>query len=338
MVADINGDVPLNPASNTKLLTLAAVLSELGPEWRFTTRLCGLADDVTIDRLALWSNGDPTLDRSAMLDLGFQLVQRGIKRVRHILVDQSAFDENFVPPAFEQRPHEWAAFRAPVSAVAFEGNTVSIFVFPTGPGQAAKVAAFPPSFVDLVSTARTAHAGEKSTPVVVIPSVEHTGLRVSVNGAISRNSAPVTLNRRVEDPRLLPGFALADVLRLLGVHVTNSIELGACDPNFLLAVRTSSELTTIIRRLGKESDNFTAEMLVKSLAAHVTSRRGTTEDGVQAIVRYAERIRPLSAGSRLINGSGLYDANRLSAALLTDVMLHARRDPRIGPEFWQALP
>ncbi len=268
-----------------------------------------------------------------MMDLAFQLVRRGIRNVRRIVVDQGAFDEKFVPPAFEQQPNEWAAFRAPVSAVAFDGNTVSISVIPKQPGQAARVAAFPPSFVNLVATARTVHGGEKSEPIIAVPSVERIGLRVAVKGAISIHSAPIVLSRRVEDPRLLPGFALADALRLLGVHVTNSIELGDSDKQFILAQRVSPELSTVVQRLGKESDNFTAEMLVKALGAHLTSRKGTTEDGMEIIRRYAQRIYSLSAGSRLTNGSGLYDANRLSAALLTEVLRHARRDPLIGPEF-----
>ncbi len=335
-VIDINGKRPLNPASNTKLLTMVAVLSELGPQWRFTTRLYGRARGNTVDRLVMWSNGDPTLDRPALLDLAFQLVQQGIKHIGQLLVDQSFYDDKFVPPGFEQQPNEWAAFRAPVSAVALDANTLSISVYPTQPGQPASVKAFPPSFVSVVNEAKTTRSGSKQT-ITVAAVAERFGLKVTVKGGLGPESSPALFVRRVDDPRLLPGYALADVLRMLGVMVPNAVELGAAEKENVLAQRSSQELSTLVQRLGKDSDNFTAEMLVKALGAHATSHPGSSEEGVAVIRRYAEQIHPLSPESRLINGSGLYDSNRLSAEFLTELLRHIRHDQRLGPEYLASL-
>jgi D-alanyl-D-alanine carboxypeptidase/D-alanyl-D-alanine-endopeptidase (penicillin-binding protein 4) len=57
VLARVNGDRALTPASTTKLLTAAAALSALGPDHRFVTRAL-LADDGT---LFLVGGGDPTL-------------------------------------------------------------------------------------------------------------------------------------------------------------------------------------------------------------------------------------------------------------------------------------
>ena len=336
-VAAINSDQPLNPASNTKLLTMAASLRELGPSWRFKTTLSGQIKVNTVDRLVIWSNGDPMLDRPAMMDLAYQLVQLKIRTVRRVVVDQSAFDEKFVPPAFEQQPNEWAAFRAPVSAVAFERNALSIFVIPQSVGQPAVVSAFPPSFVSLVSKVQTVKHGDKQEAMQVTPSAERVGVKVLVRGTVESASAPVSLLRRVDDPRLFAGFALADCLRAFGMNVANIVEQGHVSSEPVLAQRTSAELSSLIQALGKESDNFTAEMLVKALGAHATSHPGTTEDGLNQLRRFAERLHPLAAGSRLVNGSGLFDANRLSAELLTAVLRQLRTDTQLGPEFLSSL-
>ncbi len=335
-VIDIDGERPLNPASNTKLLTIAVALSELGPQWRFTTRLSGRIRGDTVERLVIWSNGDPTLDRSALLELAFQLVQRGVKNVGQLLVDQSSFDDKFVPPGFEQQPDEWATFRAPVSAVAFDANTISISVTPTKASQPASIKTFPPSFINVINGTRTSRAGTKST-LRVVTAAEGLRIGVSVSGALASDAGPAVFWRRVDDPRLLAGYALADMLRMLGITVPNSVELGAAEKGTSLAQHSSQELSTLVQRLGKDSDNFTAEMLVKSLGAHATSRPGTSEDGVEAIRRFAEQIHPLAPGSRLINGSGLFDSNRLSAQLLAEVLRYARRDQRLGPEYLASL-
>src|SRR5664280_361336 len=337
VVADINGDRALNPASNMKLLTAAAVLNGLGPERKFETRLHGRAEGDTIPRLTIWSNGDPSLDSSALADLALQLVRRGIRIVQKIVVDQSYFDEKYVPPGFEQGPKEWAAFRAPVSAVAFDHNTVSVSVYTTSPGAPARVVAFPPSFVTLSAHVKTGHAEVTSPQLVLDAASAVNGVKISITGVAPPGSAPTRFSRRVEDPRLLPGYALADTLRILGVQVSQPVELGSHNQEPILAERQSPELSVLLQALGKDSDNFTAEMLVKALGAFTTSSAGTTNDGLRVLRKYAEGLGPLAPGTRFINGSGLFDADRISARLLTQVLRAARRDSLFGPEYVASL-
>ncbi len=338
-IAAVNADQPLNPASNTKLLTIATALHELGSGFRFRTSLCGRIAADSIDTLGLVSNGDPTLDRPAMLDLAFQLVQQHVRQVKRIIVDQSAFDSNFTPPAFEQQPNEWSPFRAPVSAVAFNDNSVSVFISPTEPTKAVSVSAFPPSFLDLVVTARTRRAEEKAASLEVIPSSTNHRLKLRVTGGLQETAAPVTLFRRIDDPTTFAGYALADSLRALGVQLPSSIviEPGKCEAAAEIAFRTSPALGTLVHQLGKDSDNFVAEMLVKAVGAHATGKPGTTADGLAVIREFSNKIHPLANGTRLQNGSGLFDANRISAEQLAAVLRFALENPQFGPEFVSSL-
>jgi serine-type D-Ala-D-Ala carboxypeptidase/endopeptidase (penicillin-binding protein 4) len=336
-VVAINGDRPLNPASNSKILTMAAALRELGPQWRFNTKISGKARGDNVERLVIWSDGDPTLDRPLMMDWAFQVIRLGLHNFQKVVVDQSAFDDRYVPPAFQQQPNEWAAFRAPVSAVAFERNTIAISVVPKTTGTVPAVTAFPPSFVMLLSKVQTAASGEKPGALQVVASSEPIGVSYKIRGSVAAGSAPTVLVRRVEDPRLLPGYALADCLRALGANVGAVVEVGASNDEPVLVQHKSPELLSLLATLGKESDNFTAEMLVKALGAHATSRPGSTEAGMDVIRRFAERIHPLAPGTQLVNGSGLFDANRLSAELLVAVLRHVCSDPRLGPEFLASL-
>ena len=61
--------------------------------------------------------------------MAMELKAHGVKKVDgDLVVDQGFFDEQTTPPAFEQQPNEWSAFRAPVSAVAINENTITLTV------------------------------------------------------------------------------------------------------------------------------------------------------------------------------------------------------------------
>jgi len=75
---------------------------------------------------------NPSLSTRDLWEMVQDLKDRGVRRIEgDILVDQHFFDETFVPPAFDQQPNEWATFRAPVSALALNENTVTMTVRPT---------------------------------------------------------------------------------------------------------------------------------------------------------------------------------------------------------------
>lgn len=116
----------LNPASNMKLLTAAVALERLGAEFRFSTGLYGKLEGNRVEALVLRGHGDPSLTTADLWQLVTALRNLGVTQVGQVQVDQSRFDEQFVPPAFEQQPDEWASFRAPVSAVALERNALVV--------------------------------------------------------------------------------------------------------------------------------------------------------------------------------------------------------------------
>jgi PBP4 family serine-type D-alanyl-D-alanine carboxypeptidase len=86
-----------------------------------------------------------------------------------------------------------------------------------------------------------------------------------------------------------------------------------------------------------ESDNFTAELLLKQLGAVVLDR-GTSASGA-AVVRQslADAAVPL-AGVRIVDGSGLSRLDRLTANAVAGTLRAAWNDPAVRPTFVAALP
>jgi D-alanyl-D-alanine carboxypeptidase/D-alanyl-D-alanine-endopeptidase (penicillin-binding protein 4) len=104
-----NADAPLAPASNEKLTVTYAALKELGPTYRFRTRVVasGELDGATWrGTLVLKGFGDPTLTTLRLQRLVNRLWRRGIRHVSgRVLGDESWFDDLRVArgwkPSFE---------------------------------------------------------------------------------------------------------------------------------------------------------------------------------------------------------------------------------------------
>lgn len=330
-VASSGEHLPMNPASNAKIGTAVAALELLGAEHRFVTGLYGEAKGSRVDRLVLRGQGDPTLTTADLGDLVRELKASGITDVGAVLVDQSYFDERYVPPAFDQQPDEWAAFRAPVAAVSLERNTVTFWVQPgAAAGDPAIVASSPPGFVEVTANVTTSKASKaEKVTLTLAPSGDR--LRAELGGSIPEGSRKAAYTRRVDDPRRLAGLALAAILREQGIRAPTNVALGGKDVERALSLHTSAPVGEIVQRLGKDSDNFTAEMLFRAVGA-ARSKDPTPEAAVKALETVLTGRGAFEKGERIVNGSGLFDANRATAHSIATLLGSAAGDSRLAPE------
>ncbi len=330
-VAASGEHLAMNPASNAKLATAAAALEVLGAEHRFVTGLYGDLKGTKVERLVLRSQGDPTLTTGDLGDLARELKSAGATEIGALLVDQSYFDERYVPPAFEQQPEEWAAFRAPVAAVSLERNTVTFWVHPAASeGDAATVGVTPPGFVDVTAKVET---GKKGSAEKVALTLAGSGdrLRADLRGSIAQASRKAAYTRRVDDPRKLAGYALASILREQGIRAPSEVALGGKDEKTALALHQSAPVGELLHLLGKDSDNFTAEMLFRAIGAEA-QKDPTPEAAVKTIEGFLKGQRAFEDGERIVNGSGLFEANRATAHSVATLLASAASDPRFAPE------
>jgi D-alanyl-D-alanine carboxypeptidase/D-alanyl-D-alanine-endopeptidase (penicillin-binding protein 4) len=332
VLAEFDAHRQRNPASNSKILTAAAVLDRFGPDHRFTTGVHGRIENGTVPTLVLRGEGDPSLETDELWQLASALYDQGVRKVGALLVDQSRFDAAFVPPAFGQQPDEWAPFRAPVSAVALERNAVTLNVAPGRRGSPATVWFDPPGFVDVRGSVETKEpAAGNGVRLTLTPNGQR--LTADVAGFIGEGTPRARFGKRVDDPRLYAGYVLRALLRRMGVDVTGDVALGGEGVRARLAYVESQPTGVLVRELGKNSDNFYAEMLLKDLGGLARGTPATTENGASAVVAWLTEIGALDSGARVKNGSGLFDSNRVSPWTLATVLRHAHESPRIGADF-----
>jgi D-alanyl-D-alanine carboxypeptidase/D-alanyl-D-alanine-endopeptidase (penicillin-binding protein 4) len=344
--AEKNG---LNAASNVKIVTSAAALALLGPEYRWKTavygpsRVAGRFLDANGDLpgdLYLRGSGDPTLATRDLGEMATELVALGLRRVRGgLVIDTTAFEGSSVGPAFDQK-EDSAAFRAPSSAASLNGNAVSVTVTPaTTAGGAAKVVLDPasPYFV-VVGRITTARKGPAATLVETSDSGGGQ-TRVMVAGRVRLGTEPRTFLRRVVHPELFLGQTFRQILQKRGVAFDKPLRVEPlpADGWRALAAHDSPPLAVVIQDVNKRSSNFAAEQLVRTLGADVVGRPGTWDKGLEAVGRYLDGLGIARSSYRMANGSGLYDSNRFSAEQIASVLRAAMRDFRIAGEFMASL-
>lgn len=336
----------VNPASNMKLLTAAAALDLLGPAYTFRTELLAAVDaEGRAAQVVLRGGGDPALSSDALFRLAESAVAQGLRKVGRLDVDQSLFDTPFVPPAFASQPSEWAGFRAPISAAAVAGNTVTLNVLPTEVGQAARSWYEPPGVVLGEGSIATRAAGSGDRVAWTLdPSLDPMRPQSKVGGSLAVGLGRQRYTRRLEDPRRAPGLVLAHFLSVLGVELEASVGvLGADAPPGRpprLSYVGSASLAELLLPLGKDSDNFTAEMMLVALSSSVPDFRTSkwsSARGSAALLAWLEQGGIPTAGVTISNGSGLFDANRVTAETLGLVLARMEDRPEVFAEYLTQL-
>jgi D-alanyl-D-alanine carboxypeptidase/D-alanyl-D-alanine-endopeptidase (penicillin-binding protein 4) len=338
-----DGDAQFNVASNVKVVTAAAALSILGPEYRFKTSF--LADSLdaagtVTGNLYLHAGGDPSLDTAALWAMVQELRLVGVRKVTGALViDDSFFDATTMPPAYDQKPED-ASFRAPVGAASLDYNAVTVWVQP-GPaaGAPARIATAPAQdYVVVKSTVTTVATGR--TALGATAKGLSAATEITVVGQIRADDiGGENLRKRIDHPTFFVAAAVRPLLLQAGIRVGKDYRIAPTPRGARVLVSHQSEpVGVLVRDMEKYSNNFIAEMLLKTMGAENGGAPGTWAKGVAAVTDWLGAAVGLEKGTfRYENGSGLYDSNRFTPAQIVRVLGTAARDFRYGPEYVSAM-
>jgi D-alanyl-D-alanine carboxypeptidase/D-alanyl-D-alanine-endopeptidase (penicillin-binding protein 4) len=134
-------------------------------------------------------------------------------------------------------------------------------------------------------------------------------------------------------PPLLAARSLRDALVARGTSVDVPPGLGRTPVDaVVLATDRSPSLSLIVRRMNRDSDNFTAEMLLKHLGT-LEGGVGTSARGARVVLAEMTAARIPVAGMRLVDGSGLSSLDRVSAGTLVAVIRAGLENPHIRAAF-----
>ncbi len=121
LITGCNPDVPLIPASIVKIATALAAMEIMGADYRFKTSFFLDYEN----NLYIRGYGDPFLISEEVTLISRRLMEQGVKEVRNILIDDSAFNLEYQPPG---RGKSDNPYDAPIGATSVNFNTVSMWI------------------------------------------------------------------------------------------------------------------------------------------------------------------------------------------------------------------
>jgi D-alanyl-D-alanine carboxypeptidase/D-alanyl-D-alanine-endopeptidase (penicillin-binding protein 4) len=338
-----NPDSSIIPASNMKLVTAGAALSNLGTDYMFRTDVFSsgrINDGVLNGDMYVKGYGDPFMVPEEMWKMVQDIKREGIVEITGDIVGDDSYFDHETCRLEAADGHE--GFDARVGALSYNFNIVTVCAMGADrAGEPAEVWLEPDlGYFDLENNTMTVSKGSiRGNGAITLEEAENgNGESVSVGGRVGVNWGPGSFNRNVERPTDYFLWALKEMMENEGISVGGSLKRGRVPEEARLLVRHRSKpLSLIVRDLGKFSNNFTAEQLAKTLGAEFESEPGTWDKGLRVMGRYLQGLGLDSNRFTVADASGRSKQNRLSASVMVAVLKDGFEQFLYAPEFVSAL-
>lgn len=340
----VSPDEPFIPASNCKLAVSATALDRFGGDRRLRTYLCVDGDDLWVIGSGDPGVGDPTIAKkygksvtTVFDEWADALLARGITRVPGKLYFwDGAFDRVLTHPSWSKGfAGDWYA--APVSGLNFNDNCIDVSISPTRKGEPPSYSVVPPTKrVKIVNKAVTGGDDEKAEDASI--ERDRDELVYTITGACTQ---PTDLkSKSIIDP----GEFFADALRthlekrgitILGRSWRAESPLGGhpVPPSDSIVAVHETLMSDILGRINKQSQNMFAEAMSKLAGRDYLLEKtgqfvpGSWEAGSDAVKDFLSRLKIDHSGLVVADGSGLSRDNRVTARLITDLLMKMHRRP-----------
>lgn len=348
-----NADKLFMPASNMKLLTGSTALTQLGPDYRWSTTLFArgpVRDGVLTGDLVVRGNGDPSMSAhmqkgdalAPMRAIADSLRAHGVTRVRGQLVAQSMFTDGPLGYGWSFDDLD-ESYSAGVDALYFnEGFTDVVVIGGARAGDPPRATTrpgttYPRLIVRATTTERlasgaTAADTSASRSITVGQDSSHAGVLVS--GSIASGDT-VVVEITFRDLRAAYLAALREALTSRGISVDADQMTTAAAPESLFTLR-SPTLRDVMPFFEKPSQNQIGEILFKTLALEKTGV-GRADSAARVVSRQLIAWGAQADGFVVRDGSGLSRHDYVSPRTIVTVLDAMRKSPEFKT-FYDGLP
>ncbi|MCK7520646.1 MAG: D-alanyl-D-alanine carboxypeptidase [Ignavibacteriales bacterium] len=163
---------------------------------------------------------------------------------------------------------------------------------------------------------------------------------------IDRNRTIITKKRKgryrnyfvnVENPPLFASKKLKEKLISYGIEVEGKSISGQTADNAKVLVESSIELRELLKTINKNSDNFYAECLFKTLGSAYSGQQGNSFFSTQAILNYIEDNSIYSTGTKIVDGSGISRFDQVTAGALVGLLEKVYFNIKQFDDFYNSL-
>ncbi len=358
IIAAHNEEMALGSASVMKLVTTAAALETLGPDFRFVTKIAcagsmDIADSTLHGHIIIRGGADPTLLSEYFPDHQADIIDRwaeavcraGIKKVSgSVISDASIFDYHPAPGGWN-----WSDlgnyYGAGTHGICIFDNMYRIHFRTAGKNSTPDITDIEPDIPGLILENRLIASGERDNGYVYL---EPYGNHAVIRGEIPPDRDDFILKASIPDPPLLTAILLQEALENRGIVFENqaaSIRLSPSStddyrnfPETVIMTSYSPPLSEIISITNTESVNLFAEQILKYMGYVFTGgETATVESGLEATGEFLEQCPDNTGGIYMTDGSGMSRSNALSASFITSLLHYMKSSSRYPEHYFNSL-
>ena len=348
ILATFNPDAQFNPASVSKLVTGAVAFETFGLPYSFTTHLYtnGTFDKKTgaiTGDLYIRGGGDPGLTTERVWLLTGHLASIGLKSISgNIICDDFLFDSITTGPHFGEGESS-RAYDSEVGALSASFNSIEIFQSPgDSVGSPTVVTVFPSLKNIVVENKSLTIAANRSGTIDLQTRQSASTIILTARGGRSISDPVKVSYRKAWQTWENFGYVFAMACAQQGIGFSGGIRHEKTPDTVLKRVPiysfASQPLSSYVADMFKYSTNFVAEMLYKSLSLANDPTAPASWAGGSALVSKWWKTNNLPGTCTFTNGSGMGDANRISASQVVALLNHVWRVRTYTPEYLGALP
>lgn len=318
------------PASNVKLLTTAAALTQLGPTFRIQTTVYQIPAADRSVMLQVVGRGDPSLTDAQLKTLAQQLREQGIQQVQTLIVDDQYFQGDRVNPTWEWEDLQ-AGYGTTVNSLILNQNAVGLRLIPQAVGQALAVEWDDPAVAPLWQVLNQSTTVATTAPEFVQVGRDLVQPVLYVRGQLRVGSKPEPVAVSLPDPtrHFLERFQQILMDYQIQVEQTRMSSDPLPVAAYPLAVVTSPSLAELLVETNQQSNNLYAEVLLRLLAGERSPSQTTSslEAGLNVLQQLLTDLGVDPDGYHLVDGSGLSRHNLISPIALVEILQAMARSP-----------
>ncbi len=338
-----NANAGLAPASCQKVITSTTAFELLGKDFTYQTKLgyTGKIEKGLLNGdIEIIGGGDPTLGswrypltkENIILDNFKKAISSaGIKEISgNIITNTKLWDSQIIPDGWI-----WQDignyYGAGASALNWRENQYDIFL-ESGKniGDPVKIMSTLPQNIvslNLISELTSAEKGSGDNSYIYLPTVTEPGY---IRGTIPVNEKQFTVSGSMPDGALQLAATLQNILNVKGIKQNGG------SSTQIIYTQTSPTLDSINYWFLKRSVNLYGEALLKTIAYKKT-KHGNIDSGINVIRDFWSKRGIEKSALKIMDGSGLSPANRVTVNSLVTIMQYAKKQNWFS-SFYYDLP
>lgn len=353
IVIDYNSGISLAPASVMKVITTAAALELLGPDYTFKTTL-GYTGKLNKrfgtlrGNIIIHGGGDPALGSQYFSDHYGDFVKiwiaeikkLGIKRIKgKIITDDSYYDYQPVPSKWLWED-EGNYYGAGAYGLSVYDNSYDVHFQTFYEGAPTIIKDVIPETCRVPLSNFLVSAGNTDEGYFYSAPYSYSGW---VAGKAPINQKDFILKASISDPPLLLAKVLTQRLKEIKIKVSGTPSTSRTDNTFKsdkvipITETISPTLAEIVNVLNHESVNLFAEHLIKELGKKFKNN-GSTSSGSEVITDFLEKSGININGLFIEDGSGLSPVNAVNTRELVRLLVFMKNKGKYFNEFYSSLP